>query len=186
MSDVADVISSERLDLVPLMPAFLQASLERDRAAAERLLEHTLSPEWFDRPAVIKRRLAQLRQDPTLQPWLLRAIVLRAEGVMVGRIGFHSQPDPAYLTDIAPGGVEYGYTVYPAYRRQGIAREACRALMAWASERHGVSTFVLSIRPDNLPSQRLAEQLGFRQIGSHVDPIDGPEDILALHVGGAA
>jgi len=32
--------------------------------------------------------------------------------------------------------------------------------------------------------QCLAEQLGFRQIGSPVDPVDGPEDILALQVEG--
>ena len=79
-------------------------------------------------------------------------MVLRAEGVMAGHIGFHSQPDAAYLAEFVPGGVEYGYTGIPRAPPPGGAREACRALMAWASERHGVSTFVLSIRPDNQPS----------------------------------
>jgi RimJ/RimL family protein N-acetyltransferase len=176
--DSTNIIQSRRLDLVSLTPAFLQASLARDRATVDRLLGVCVSPEWFDKPALIEMRLAQLRQDPALQPWLLRAMVLRAEQTVVGHIGFHSQPGPAYLADIAPGGVEYGYSVYPAYRRRGYAREACETLMAWATEQHGVTTFVLSIRPDNVPSQQLAGQLGFDRVGSHVDPVDGVEDIL--------
>ena len=95
-----------------------------------------------------------------------------------GRCLIAHPANPPYLMPVVE--------LIPTPWTEAEATEACRALMAWASERHGVSTFVLSIRPDNLPSQRLAEQLGFRQIGSHVDPIDGPEDILALHVGGAA
>jgi RimJ/RimL family protein N-acetyltransferase len=182
MTPVAQVISSERLDLVPASPACLRASLEGDRAAAERLLGYAIALEWYERRGTIEMRLAQLEHDPALQPWLLRAIVLRAEGIVVGHIGFHTAPGPEYLAGIAPEGVEYGYSVYPAYRRRGYAREACRALMAWATECCGVTTFVLSIRPDNVPSQGLAAQLGFRRVGSHVDPIDGVEDILLLQV----
>jgi RimJ/RimL family protein N-acetyltransferase len=40
---------------------------------------------------------------------------------------------------------------------------------------------VVSIRPDNIASRRLAEQLGFKQIGSHVDEEDGLEDIYEVH-----
>jgi RimJ/RimL family protein N-acetyltransferase len=37
---------------------------------------------------------------------------------------------------------------------------------------------VLSIRPDNTASQALAAGLGFVRIGSHIDDVDGLEDIL--------
>ena len=50
--------------------------------------------------------------------------------------------------------------------------------MKWACEAHGVRRFVLSIRPDNIPSQALAAQLGFVRIGSHIDEVDGLEEIL--------
>ena len=52
------------------------------------------------------------------------------------------------------------------------------ALMRWAHEDHGVTRFVLSIRPDNTASQNLAASLGFARIGSHLDEVDGLEDIL--------
>jgi RimJ/RimL family protein N-acetyltransferase len=68
----------------------------------------------------------------------------------------------------------------PPFRRRGFAREAVVALMRWAHRTHGVDTFVASIAPDNVPSLALARSLGFEQIGSHMDEVDGLELILAL------
>jgi RimJ/RimL family protein N-acetyltransferase len=99
---------------------------------------------------------------------------------MIGHIGFHTQPGAEYLRDLAPGGVEYGYTVFSAFRRQGYAHEACEALMQWAYQEHQVTRFVVSIRPDNIPSRRLAEGFGFKRISSHMDEEDGLEDIYEV------
>ncbi len=98
---------------------------------------------------------------------------------MVGYIGFHTSPAPEYLKEISPAGVEFGYTVFPLFRRQGIALEASRGLMGWASE-HGVSAFVVSVSPQNVASLALTSKMGFRKVGSHVDEEDGPEDIFEL------
>ena len=180
MTDIP-IISSERLDLISLTPAFLQASLERDFTTAESLLGLSIPTEWFTEQKLIQMRLNNLQQNAGLQPWLLRAIGLRHQHVMVGHIGFHDQPGADYLRDLAPGGIEYGYTVFSAFRRQGYAREACEALMRWAYQAYQVTRFVVSIRPDNIPSWRLAEQLGFKRIGSHIDEEDGLEDIYEVH-----
>ena len=99
---------------------------------------------------------------------------------MVGNIGFHTAPNAEYLRPYSPGGVEFGYTVEPPFRRQGYAREASLALMRWAHEEHNVTRFVVSIRPDNIASQALAAGLGFARIGSHIDEVDGLEEILEL------
>jgi RimJ/RimL family protein N-acetyltransferase len=99
---------------------------------------------------------------------------------MVGYIGFHTRPAPDYLQAIAPGGIELGYTIFTPFRRQGLAREACEGLMEWARAEHGLTCFVVSIRPDNIPSLRLAQDFGFQRVGSHIDEEDGPEDILVL------
>lgn len=58
--------------------------------------------------------------------------------------------------------------------------------MDWARREHGVRDFVLTISPDNLPSQRLAAGLGFSRIGEHVDEVDGLEHILARTADAAA
>jgi 3-methyladenine DNA glycosylase/8-oxoguanine DNA glycosylase/RimJ/RimL family protein N-acetyltransferase len=176
------LISSQRLDLIPMSPAFLEASLAGDEAGAASLLKLSIPADWFRKGELIKLRLEQLRREPALRPWLLRAIGLRQQKLMVGYIGFHTGPDPAYLRDIAPGAIEFGYTVFPAFRRQGYAREACAALMAWAFQEGHVRGFVVSIRPDNTASLGLAQSFGFKRIGSHMDEVDGLEDIYELRL----
>ena len=189
---MTEIISSPRLDLIPLTPAFLSACLADEREAAETILGLSIPPEWFEEKGLMQLRLAQLEQRPDLQPWLLRAMGLRSQKQMVGHIGFHSAPGTSYLDEIAPGGVEYGYTVFSAYRRQGYAREACTALMRWArqgqqtpwaAQEQGAPCFVVSIRPDNEPSLRLAQGFGFEKAGSHTDEVDGVEDIFVLRAG---
>jgi RimJ/RimL family protein N-acetyltransferase len=176
-----DSIHSERLDLVPLNPAVLRALLRHDLLEAERILGMPLPDGLLDSCDVFALRLEQLETDSAYRPWSLRAIALREPRRVIGHIGFHTGPAPEYLRPIAPGGVEFGFTVYPPFQRQGYAHEASKALMDWARQVHGVTRFVLSIRPDNAPSQALAAKLGFVRIGSHIDEVDGPEDILELN-----
>lgn len=180
---VADPIVSERLRLISMTPAFLRASLQGRLNEAEEELRLSLPAGWpGDAADVLSLRLAQLESKPVLQPWLLRAMVLREANNTIGHIGFHTAPGAAYLEPYSPGAVEFGFTVYPPFHRQGYAREASLALMHWARATHGVQKFVLTISPDNIPSQALAAQLGFIRIGSHVDEIDGLEDVLEYKV----
>lgn len=172
-----DVVT-EHLVLRSMSAAFLAATVA-DRPA-DGLLGLTVPVAWLDELPLARRRLADLRDDPAYAPWSVRAIGLRSTDQMVGHIGFHTRPAPSYLATIAPGGVELGYTVYPAFRRRGYAREAIVALLAWARAQQGVVRFVVSVSPGNAASNALAASLGFVQVGSHMDEIDGPEDILLL------
>lgn len=171
-------LSTPRLELIPLTPAFLWASLQGNVVEAARLVKLTLPGGWPDCRDVLELRLRQLESDPGLQPWLLRAVALRRERVMVGHIGFHAAPGAEHLQSHSPGAAELGFEIFPPFQRQGYAREAATALMQWANAEHGVTRFILSIRPDNLASQALAAKLGFTRIGSHLDAVDGWEDIL--------
>lgn len=176
------VIHSDRLDLIPLTPDFMRAILRHDLGEVEHLLGSPLPADWTDCERLLSLRLGQLEADPSLQPWLLRAIVRRSDRIMVGHIGFHEAPGPEHYRDISPGAAEFGFEVFEPFRRQGFAREAALALMQWASQSHGVTKFVVTIEPDNEPSQALAAKLGFVRIGSHIDEIDGVEDILERRV----
>ena len=168
-------VCSERLELIPMSAEFLRASLRGDTAVAEGLIRASLPLDWPDVGDLLALRLRQLEAEPSLEPWLLRGMVLRDSRVMVGHIGFHTAPGADYLRPFSPGGVEFGFTVFPPFRRQGYAREASVALMDWAREAHGVPSFVLSISPENVASQALAARLGFVRIGSHIDEEDGLE-----------
>ena len=178
-SDTA-VISSDRLHLVTLSPDILRFSLSRDAPSVERLLGLSVAPDWYEEGDFIRFRLQQLSEDPTYLPWSVCAISLRAERQMVGYIGFHTKPAHPYLKPHAANGVEFGFEVFPPYRRQGYAREACNAVMRWAHDHHKVTEFVVSISPGNIPSLRLAKSLGFERVGSHIDEEDGLEDIFRL------
>lgn len=172
------IVHSKRLDLMPFSPEFLRASIAGDVAAAERLLGAKLPSNWPDHPDTYAYRLAQLEADPSLLGWLVRGMVLRETRQLIGHIGFHTGPDPEYLRELSPGGIEFGYTVFEAYRRKGFAFEAATALMNWAQVEHGIRRYVVSISPENTPSLALAAKLAFRRIGSHIDDVDGYEDIF--------
>jgi [ribosomal protein S5]-alanine N-acetyltransferase len=183
MTDPLAPIHSPRLSLIPLTPAFFEASMAGDQVAAEGILGHAIPTDWYDEGWLMRLRLDDLRKNPDYQPWSVRAIVHKETGGMIGHTGFHTLPDPDYLRPILPGGVEMGYTIFPDFRGQGYATEACRALMDWAYDSHQIRRFVLSIAPDNEASLRIAHKLGFIRIGEHVDAEDGIEYIFARILG---
>lgn len=156
-----------------MSPPLIAALLDGDEAAARRELDVEVPLILTaDAAPVLRLRLEQLRAAPALQPWLLRLMVPRAgDRRAVGHIGFHGPPD-------AGGRVEVGYTVLPAYRRQGLATEACRALFAWARDEHGVTRFRASVSPGNEASLAVVRKLGFRRTGTQWDEVDGEEHVF--------
>jgi RimJ/RimL family protein N-acetyltransferase len=145
------VSRSAQLELVPLTREFLDAALAGDSGEASRLLGARVPDDWPDLRDTQALFLERLRAEPALAPWSMRAIVLRAERRMVGRIGCHGAP--------TPDGVELAYAVFEPDRRRGYAREACQALMDWARREHGVERIVLSIAPANVASLGVARSL---------------------------
>jgi ribosomal-protein-alanine N-acetyltransferase len=170
-------IAGPRLDLVSLPLAFLEASLAGERAAAADLLGATIDDEWWDERALLELRVGDLRADPELQPWLLRAMVRRADRMMVGHIGGHWRPGAEHLAEFAAGGIELGYAVFSAFRRQGYATEAVETMIAWIAAQ-GIPSVVLSVAPDNPPSLAITERLGFTWVGTRIDEIDGLEEVF--------
>jgi len=172
-----DDIETTRLILRRLGPDAIQAGLSGDFGTLEGRLGASVPADLLQDPAVLRYAQEQLVADADYLPWSARAIVLKDSMQMVGHVRFHSRPDPDYLRPYASNAVEFGYVIFAAYRRQRYAEEALAGLMQWAQESHGVSRFIVTIAPDNLPSRNLAAKFGFRKIGEHVDAIDGVEDV---------
>ena len=163
-----------------MTPEFLEACIAGDLDSAAQISGFVVPPAWLEVKWLMELRLKQMRENPVLVDWLLRAVILRETGAMIGHIGFHSLPGPDYLKSYTPNGVEFGYSIFPAYRRHGYASEAVEALMAWATGEHAVPNFILSISPTNEPSLRLAQKFGFRKISTVFDEEEGVEDIFLL------
>jgi len=180
MSPNIDLIRSDHLDLVLLASKSLRLSLDEDSEALAHIINADIHPDWFKKKELIALRYQQIIRTPEYQPWSLQAIILRKERKMIGHIGFHTQPGATYLRSFAANGIEYGFTIFPDFRRNGYATEASVALMTWACKQHLVFEFILTINPDNIPTLKLAQRLGFKKIGSHMDETDGMEDIYKL------
>lgn len=180
LPDDGAVIRSERLELPLLSASFLDACLAGDRAAMARLADFAI-PEDFPGAMVnvLRLRRGQLER-PGWAPWLARAVVLREPArPMVGYVNFHGPPG---INDLElPGAAELGYDIFPAHRNRGYATELARALMEWARVEHGIRHFISGIAPDNAPSLRVIEKLGFADTGAVVDG----ERIFELRAGGA-
>jgi ribosomal-protein-alanine N-acetyltransferase len=170
-------LAGPRLDLVSLPLAFLEASLANERTAAATMLGASIPDEWWDERALLEMRIADLRSDPELRPWLLRAMLRRADRAMIGHIGCHWRPGAEHIAEYAPGGIELGYSVFPAHRRQGYATEAVETMIAWAATQ-AIPTIALSIAPDNIPSLALAHRLGFTNVATRIDESDGLEEVF--------
>lgn len=60
--------------------------------------------------------------------------------------------------------LELGYHIFPPYRRQGYAVEACRAIIGYAKEEFGIAEFLAQIKKTNIASKKTAAALGFRKV----------------------
>lgn len=168
-------IRTERLELVSFSPAVMRAVVAGDRPEAERLLGATIVGGIEEElRGFFEIRLADVAADPTIQPWLARAIVLivhASDRRVIGSVGFHGRPDD-------DGRAEIGYQLEPGSRGRGLATEAVRGILDWAATEHGVLRFRASIAPDNGASLALAARLGFAVVGGRVDEVDGEELVL--------
>src|SRR5450756_41546 len=171
-------VSSDRLDLVPMTLELMEALQRGDRESAQRMVGYRIPKDWpQNMESLLRFRIPLARSQTEALPLLLRAMVLRADPeVVVGRIGFRGPTDDA-------GMLEIGYEVFPAYRRQGYAREAVLAMFRWAQRDPAVLRFRASVSPDNAPSRNLVAGIGFIEVGSQWDEEDGEETLFERAAG---
>ena len=166
------IVRTPRFDLVPVELPVLEALLDGDVARAREVAPFALDATTFaGDDHVMRLRRDQLRADPSELPWLLRAVVDRESGRVVGRIGFHAPP--------VDGTVEVGYVVAPEWRRRGVAVEVTSAMLDLARAA-GVRRCLASFSPGNAGSRAVLARLGFVRVGEQVDEVDGPEEVHAL------
>jgi RimJ/RimL family protein N-acetyltransferase len=85
-------------------------------------------------------------------------IVRRADGCVIGDVGFMGPPDDT-------GAVSLGCAITEDARGQGYATEAVGALLGWAREQSGLVCVLADTTRSNVASQRLLERVGMRRIG---------------------
>ena len=96
-----------------------------------------------------------------LQGTGLLAAERKSDGKMIGHVGlfdYHREIEPSI-----EGRPELGYIFAAEVHGQGLAREACDAILAWADLTLDAEEIVAIISIGNDPSIKLAERLGFER-----------------------
>jgi RimJ/RimL family protein N-acetyltransferase len=96
-----------------------------------------------------------------LQGTGLLAAERKSDGKMIGHVGlfdYHREIEPSI-----EGRPELGYIFAAEVHGQGLAREACDAILAWADTTLDADEIVAIISIGNDPSIKLAQRLGFER-----------------------
>jgi RimJ/RimL family protein N-acetyltransferase len=164
-----------KIELAVLSARVLEALTAGSIDRASEAFGRTLPAYFLDHSWLWAYRLAQVKEDPTSNRWLVRAVIDASHGEIVGHAGFHGPPDEH-------GMVEIGYTIAEPFRRRGFARATAAALIAYAAVDPAVTTVRASIRPDNEASLATIRPFGFIQVGEQIDDVDGLEYIYEVSV----
>jgi RimJ/RimL family protein N-acetyltransferase len=174
-----DSIRTARLQLVPFEPRAVAQLIEGRREGAERTLGLRLPAEFPDEGELagfLPVQLKRMNDSPARRGWMARLMVGGANEA-IGHCGFHGPPDII-------GRAEIGYTVFTAFRGHGFAKEAAGGLVRWAFGQ-GQHEVYASVSPSNAPSLGVVRSLGFIQVGTQVDEVDGLELVFVIRDGGS-
>jgi len=158
MNSFMDIISTERLELLPLTQAQLELGLS-DLSKREDELSMAITRDFVTEriQRAIRMKVEKMRKaEPSTHAWFTYwLIVIKEEVVGAGMLGFKGYPN-------AKGSTEIGYGIDPAYQNKGYMTEAVRALIDWAFT-HPFCKEITATEVYNPASRRLLEKLGATQ-----------------------
>ena len=157
--------------LLPLDVGILDALVQDNLELAGVLLGHRIPEEFPADNWLWKIRLGDLRTTPEQAPWLVRAVVDRPTGKVVGHAGFHGAPEDEVVT--------VAYSIVPQARGGGYASAALKDLISFA-QANGAHIVRATIDPDNAASLAVISRWPFEKQGEQIDDEDGLEHIYDL------
>ncbi len=162
------MIETERLHLIPLT----LSQLVKTRSSIQELagdLSISIVSDLISGPVVraVNMKIEKMGVvDVSLQDWFTYwLIVISAENMGVGMVGFKGYPNEA-------GAVEIGYGINDLFQSRGYMTEAVTALVQWAfshPECRAVTANVVKV--DNIASQKVLIKAGFKEISYNKDGI---------------
>jgi len=98
---------------------------------------------------------------------VFHAVVERDSGALIGWAGLSV---PEFLPELLPA-VEVGWRLGSASRGKGYATEAATAALSWGFDTLHLEEIVSIHEPDNVPSGRVMDHLGFGPASATRDPV---------------
>ncbi|MCB1054894.1 MAG: GNAT family N-acetyltransferase [Acidobacteria bacterium] len=163
-------IAAPRLTLLAATPRHLATEMVSPQRLG-KMLGAVVSPDWppgeYDQEAMAYFRDRLLVGGRAVAGWYAWYAIRREEGrqpaELIGSGGFFGPPD-------GHGTVEVGYSVLPAWRRQGYASEMTTALATFALGRPGVRRVIAHTADDNEASMAVLRRCGFIATGAGESP----------------
>jgi len=109
-------------------------------------------------PPHVDWSLKELEKETDFLGWGVWFVIEAKTNQVVGDIGFKGKPN-------VQGIVEVGYGILSVAQNKGYATEAMEALCEWAFQTGRVKQILADCLVDNLPSIKVLEKLGMKQIG---------------------
>jgi RimJ/RimL family protein N-acetyltransferase len=162
---VIPVLTTERLVLRPFTP---------DDLPALAILHAEESFWWYP----LRRGMSEEETQDFLSRVIgrydsdgfgLEALEDRATGTMIGWAGLAV---PHFLPEVLPA-VEVGWRLAGSHRGRGLATEAGSAAVEWGFTKGGLERIVSIYEPENTPSGRVMERLGFTFERTTIGPARG-------------
>jgi RimJ/RimL family protein N-acetyltransferase len=154
------LIETERLELVPITLAIVEAVMLDRREDARRLIDADMPQKWPGR-ALVERAfsasLDRIRAAPDKRLWGDRLMIVKGERRrVVGSVVFHGYPED--------GIAEVGYGVDEDVQRMGYATEATHAAVQWALDQPQIHAVQARTFPWHRASVRVLEKVGMRKV----------------------
>jgi ribosomal-protein-alanine N-acetyltransferase len=168
------LLRTQRLELVPMTLAMVEAVMLGRRDDAESLVSARMPERWPNRELVERAFTASLdaiRADPAARLWGNRVVVASgdarvvvasgevAERRVVGSVVFHGEPS-------AEGIAEIAYGIEEGSQGRGYATEAVRACVDWALAQERVRAVQAATFAWHAPSLRVLAKAGMVHIGT--------------------
>lgn len=130
---------------------------------------HTMDEEYWERMKLFEEREGQY------------VIVLRSINEVIGTINVFDDDSRAVSSK------EIGYAISPKYQRSGYAYEAISAIVNLLQNDLLFDMVVAGVLPENIPSIKLLEKLGFSREGIHHkalwhEGLDQPADLMYYYI----
>jgi RimJ/RimL family protein N-acetyltransferase len=93
----------------------------------------------------------------SLGPWFQFGVHLLPGQQLIGGLGLHFVSQTPYQAEI-------GYSIAPAYQKQGYATESVQAVIDYGFNKFSLQTIAATIDTRNSASRKLLERLGFHQM----------------------
>jgi RimJ/RimL family protein N-acetyltransferase len=164
VSQSAQIIATDRLDLIAMTPELAQLEARSTDALASALdvpVPATWPPDLYESDDL--ERLSRVLGEPGTAGWALYYVVRREPRTLIGVSGFGGPPGDS-------GTVEVGYSVLQPFRRRGFASEAVGGLLDKAFSDPRVDRVIAETYHSLAASMAVLVKSGFAL--THTDPVD--------------